>query len=149
MHEDDIVKAVQVLVYKSKELDLEKISLRERVQQIDEDSISIEQAIHALDSSYSPQKFRYRKTQKGYKFFKHGECQGLVLKIIRDSAVPIGSSSIVKKIMSDKGFDDSQSTYKSMFSTVSYVIKNLETRGLIIEMGIGNDGLSRLWSIVE
>lgn len=83
----------------------------------------------------------------GFKRFKSKESHTWVLDQLREAAQPITSGVMAERIIVAKGLEDTQELRTSIQRTLTGTLRRLEQRGLVIDVGRAENGLSALWQI--
>jgi hypothetical protein len=106
---------------------------------------SIDQTIHIFDESYDLRTIRAKRVSNE-RYFKNGEAKTMILDVLRTATEPMNTTSVSKKIASDKSIDSEESfNFERFCKVVLASLSRCESSGLIER--VGKDGLSILWRI--
>ena len=83
----------------------------------------------------------------GFKHFKQGESQTLVLDLLRVAEQPLTVAMLAAQIIANKGLEDAQDVRISIQRTLSGTLRRLKERGFVVEAGKDRDGLTVFWRI--
>ena len=83
----------------------------------------------------------------GFKHFKQGESQTLVLDQLRVAEQPLTVAMLAAQIIEAKGLEDVQEVRISIQRTLSGTLRRLKERGFVVEAGKDRDGLTVFWRI--
>ena len=83
----------------------------------------------------------------GFKHFKQGESQTLVLDQLRVADQPLSVAMLAAQIIEAKGMEDTDAVRISIQRTLSGTLRRLKERSFVVEAGKGIDGLTVFWQI--
>ena len=102
-------------------------------------------SIKLFAPDYKLESIRTKTPRRRNRFFRQGECQRLVLEILRDAEVPLSVRHITEIILQRKGLEMNP-------AMIEQVSKN--TRGVVMRLGGNNvvrsagvDGTSKTWKV--
>lgn len=97
--------------------------------------------------SLGTRRVRQSSVGGGFKRFKSKESHTLVLDQLRVAAEPLTTVMMCTAIMADRGMEDTKELRTSIQRTLTGTLRRLEQRGLVIDVGRAENGLSALWQI--
>ena len=83
----------------------------------------------------------------GFKHFKQGESQTLVLDLLRVAEQPLTVAILAAQIIEAKGLEDTDAVRTSIQRTLSGTLRRLKERSIVVEAGKGTDGLTVFWQL--
>ena len=90
----------------------------------------------------------HKVKRKRTHYFENGECKNIILTVLRTANKSLTTSEISIKVQEIKLIDRSDNTINKNFQRIIIqTLKNLEKNNLVHQVGLGEDGLSIIWSI--
>ena len=135
-------QVISGLVAKRDELAADMRERRQELERLAGELIHVEATIRLFDPSYRiggvPEHRRLRRQQR----FGSGECQRLVLEVLRDAAGPVTDRAIAQRLVAHKDLDISQGL-GPVQKTVVAVLRRLAAKGVARSVALAEG--ARAW----
>jgi hypothetical protein len=86
---------------------------------------------------------RVRRRRHRHQWFKPGECQRLVLEVLRDAPGPLSDHGVRAAVAVRKGLQDRPEVLASLHKTTQAVLRRLAGKGVARAVGLADGG--RAW----
>lgn len=130
------------LVAKRSELSGESEYHQSRVQEIKKELVTLDAAIRLFKPDYAIETIPGKEYRRKNKFFKNGECNRLLMDVIREANGPISTTSVIEAVAKHKGLEVNDIDRRAFSASIFTVLKRLQGRGVIREE-------SRIDSIIQ
>ena len=137
---------VSGLVAKRGELAGEAERCRRELHRLTEELSHLDATIRLFDPDYALGGIRVRQRRRGQRWFGSGECQRLVLEVLRDAAGPLSDAGVALAVASRKGLQDRPEVLAALQKTTLAVLRRLVGQGVARGVGLA-DGV-RAWERV-
>jgi hypothetical protein len=134
---------VSGLVAKRGELAGEAQHCRRELQRLADELGHLDATIRLFDPDYELGGIRPRKRRRGHRWFGPGECQRLVLEVLRDAAGPLSDQGVVVAVATRKGLQDRPEALSVLQKTTVAVLRRLAGKGAARALGLA--GGVRVW----
>ena len=119
------------LVAKRGELAGEVECHRRELQRLAEALGHVEATIRLFDPSYELGAIPARKRGSRQQWFGPGECQRLVLEVLRDAVEPLSGRALAREVLARKGLEDSRDILAVVQKTALAVLRRLVAKGVV------------------
>ena len=89
----------------------------------------VDATIRLFDANYAVDSVAARKRGHRQQWFGAGECQRLVLEVLRDAAEPLSGRALAQALMARKGLEDSREVLAVVQKTAMAVLRRLVAKG--------------------
>jgi hypothetical protein len=137
---------VSGLVAKRGELAGEAECCRRELHRLTEALGHLDATIRLFDPDYALGGIWVRKRRRGQRWFGSGECQRLVLEVLRDAAGPLSDVGVALAVATRKGLQDRPEVLAALQKTTLAVLRRLAGKGVARGVGLA-DGV-RAWERV-
>ena len=103
----------------------------------------LDATIRLFDPDYPIGRIRAERYRPRQRFFHPGECQRLVLEIVRDADSPLSTRVIAESLLQRKGLAATSTLIERMQKNALAVIRRLEAKGIVQE--VGTEGAAKSW----
>ena len=138
----DELALVSGLVAKRGELSGEAEHHRREFERLVQEVTHLDATIALFDPSYQVERVGRRRCLRRQQRFGSGECQRLVLEVLRDAAGPMSDRAIARRLVAHKGWDPSRGL-GPVQKTVLAVLRRLAAKGVAPSVVLG--GGARAW----
>jgi hypothetical protein len=137
-------RIVSGLVAKRGELAGEVEHCRRELQRLAVELGHLDATIRLFDPDYACGGIRPRKRRRGQRWFGQGECQRLVLEVLRDAAGPLSDQGVTVAVAACKGLQDRPETWAALQKTTLAVLRRLVGKGAACAVALADGG--RAWA---
>jgi hypothetical protein len=134
---------VSGLVSKRGELAGEAERCRREWQRLADELGHLDATIRLFDPDYDLGGIRPRQRRRGQRWFGPGECQRLVLDVLRDATEPLSDQGVTVAVATRKGLQDRTEALAALQKTTLAVLRRLVGKGAARAAGLA-DGV-RAW----
>jgi len=131
------------LVAKRGELAGEAEHCRRELHRLADELGHLDATIRLFDPDYDLGGIRPRKRRRGHHWFGPGECQRLVLEVLRDAAGPVSDQGMAVAVAARKGLQDRPEVLGALQKTILAVLRRLAGKGVANALGLA--GGIRAW----
>ena len=131
------------LVAKRGELAGELEHHRRELQRLAQALGHVEATIRLFDPSYELGAVAARKRGSRRQWFGPGECQRLVLEVLRDAVEPLSGRALAREVVVRKGLEDSRDVLAVVQKTALAVLRRLVAKGVVRRQALA-DG-TQVW----
>ena len=89
----------------------------------------VDATIRLFDESYTVDSVAARQHGRRQQYFGPGECQRLVLEVLRDAAEPLSGRALAQTVMARKGLEDRRDVLAVVQKTALAVLRRLVAKG--------------------
>ena len=132
------------LVHKRAELAGQIDNHRQEMTRLLEVVDQLDATIRLFDPAYPIGRIRAKRYRPRQHFSHPGECQRLVLEIFRDADSPLSTRRIAEFLLQRKGLAATSTLIERMQKNALAVIRRLETKGIVQE--VGTAGTGKTWT---
>ena len=137
---------VSGLVAKRGELAGQVEHYRRELQRLAEQLVHVDATIRLFDPSYDVKGIRARKQGQRSQRFRPGECQRLVLEVLRDALEPLSGGTLAQAVVARKGLGATGQELARVQKTALAVLRRLVAKGVARSAALP-DG-TRVWERV-
>ena len=119
------------LVAKRSELAGEVEHHRRELERLAQALGHVEATIQLFDPSYELEAIPTRKRGSRRQWFGPGECQRLVLEVLRDALEPLSGRTLAREVVARKGLEDSRDVLAVVQKTALAVLRRLVAKGVV------------------
>jgi hypothetical protein len=119
------------LVTKRGELAGEVEHHRRELQRLAEAWGHVDATIRLFDPGYELGALPASKRGSRQQWFGPGECQRLVLEVLRDAVEPLSGRALAREVMARKGLEDSRDVLAVVQKTALAVLRRLVAKGVV------------------
>ena len=134
---------VSELVAKRGDLAGQAEHCRRELQRLADELGHLDATIRLFDPAYDLGGIRPRKRRRGRRWFGPGECQRLVLEVLRDAAGPVSDQGVAVAVAARKGLQDRPEALAALQKTTLAVLRRLTGKGVARAVGLA--GGIRAW----
>ena len=134
---------VSGLVAKRSELAGQVEHYRRELHRLADELSHVDATIRLFDPTYDLGGIRARKRGHRNQWFGSGECQRLVLEVLRDALEPLSGRALTQALAARKGLEDSREVLAPVQKTASAVLRRLVAKGVVRSVALP-DG-TRAW----
>jgi hypothetical protein len=134
---------VSGLVAKRGELAGEAERCRRELHRLAEELGHLDATIRLFDPDYALGGIRVRKRRRGQRWFGSGECQRLVLEVLRDAVGPLSDAGVALAVATRKSLQDRPEVLAALQKTTLAVLRRLVGQGAARVVALA-DGM-RAW----
>ena len=138
---------VSGLVAKRSELAGEVEHHRRELQRLADELGHVDATIRLFDPTYDLSAIRMRKRSHRHQWFGQGECQRLVLDILREAVEPLSGNALTHALLLRKGLEPHGEAAAQVKKTASAVLRRLVVKGVVTPSALP-DG-TRVWALSE
>lgn len=138
---------VSGLVTKRGELAGEVEHYRRELQRLAEELGHVDATIRLFDPSYDLSAIRVRKRGPRNPWFGQGECQRLILEILREAVEPLSGNALTHALLVRKGLEGHHEAATQVKKTASAVLRRLVAKGVVRRSALP-DGTS-VWELSD
>lgn len=109
------------------------------IRRIKKDMATIDAAIKIFDPEFRIGSIKKKRVQAKNHFFKNGECNTLLMDLMREVARPQTTQEIVTEAAKRKGYDLDAIDSKAFTACLFTTIKRLQSKGIVREAGRQNN----------
>lgn len=91
----------------------------------------VDATIRLFDPGYELGSIPARTRGSRHQWFGPGECQRLVLEILRDAVEPLSSRALAQEVAARKGLEDRRDVLAVVQKTASAVLRRLVAKGVV------------------
>lgn len=135
------------LVAKRGELAGEVEHYRRELQRLADELGHVDATIHLFDPSYDLGAIRMRKRNHRNQWFGQGECQRLVLEVMREALEPLSGNALWHALLVRKGLEHHREAPAQVKKTASAVLRRLVAKGVVTRSSLP-DG-TRVWALSD
>ena len=135
---------VSGLVAKRGEVAGEAQHCRRELQRLADELGHLDATIRLFDPDYDLGGIRPRQRRRGHRWFGPGECQRLVLEVLRDAAGPLSDQGVAVAVATRKGVQDRPEALAALQKTTLAVLRRLAGKGAARAVGLADGG--RAWT---
>lgn len=136
---------VSGLVAKRGELAGEVEHYRRELQRLADELGHVDATIRLFDPSYDLGVIRVRQRSHRNQWFGQGECQRLVLEVLREAVEPLSGDALTKALLVRKGLVGHREAAAQVKKTASAVLRRLVAKG-VVRRSTRPDG-TRVWAL--
>ncbi len=122
---------VSGLVAKRGELAGEAEHCRRELQRLAVELGHLDATIRLFDPDYALGGIRPRTRRRGQRWFGSGECQRLVLEVLRDAAEPLSDQGVTAAVAVRKGLQERPEALAALQKTTLAVLRRLTGKGAV------------------
>jgi hypothetical protein len=122
---------VSGLVAKRGELAGEVEHHRRELQRLTDELGHVDATIRLFDPSYDLGAIRVRQRGHRHQWFRQGECQRLVLEVLREAVEPLSGNALTHALLVRKGLEPHHEAAAQVKKTASAVLRRLLAKGVI------------------
>ena len=134
---------VSGLVAKRGELAGEAERHRRELHRLADELVHLDATIRLFAPDYDLGGIRVRRRRHRHQWFKPGECQRLVLEVLRDAPGPLSDYGVRAAVAVRKGLQDRPEVLASLHKTTQAVLRRLAGQGVARAVGLADGG--RAW----
>ena len=134
---------VSGLVAKRGELAGEAQHCRRELQRLADALGHLDATIRLFDPDYDLGGIQPRKRRRGQRWVAPGECQRLVLEVLRDTAGPLSDQGVAVAVATRKGLQDRPEAQAALQKTTLAVLRRLAGKGCGARPRAGRRGAGR------
>ena len=123
------------LVAKHSELVREIDYHQNMLRQIKDNLTAVDTAIKLFDPSYDLDSIKTKRVHSKNRFFKHSECNTMVMDIMRVADRDMSTAEIVEEAANRKGIDLECVDRKAFTASLFTILKRLQKKEIIKEVG--------------
>jgi hypothetical protein len=123
------------LTSKHSELAGELEHLKKEVGRVQDELRVVDAAIKLFDADFDLRTLRAIGKRPANKFFKHGECNKLVIDVLRKAKGTLTTNEIAERTALAKGLDLATIDEGGLRACVLTILSRMRTRGMVIEAG--------------
>ena len=138
---------VSGLVTKRSELAGEVKHHRRELQRLADELGHVDATIRLFDPSYDLGAIRVRQRSHRHQWFGQGECQRLVLEILREAVEPLSGNALTHALLVHKGLEHHREAPAQVKKTASAVLRRLLAKG-VVRHSTRPDG-TRVWALSD
>jgi hypothetical protein len=138
---------VSGLVAKRSELAGEVDRYRQELKRLADELGHVDATIRLFDPSYDLSTIRIRKRGHRHQWFGQGECQRLVLEVLREAATPLSGNDLTHALLVRKGLEEQHEASIQIKKTASAVLRRLLVKGVVSRSALP-DG-TRVWALSD
>ena len=116
---------------------------RRALDQLAEELSHLDATIRLFAPDYDLGGIRVRRRRHRHQWFKPGECQRLVLEVLRDAPGPLSDQGVTAAVAVRKGLQDGPEVLASLHKTTQAVLRRLAGKGAARRVGLA--GGVRAW----
>ena len=131
---------VSGLVAKRGEVAGEAQHCRRELQRLADELGHLDATIRLFDPDYDLGGIRPRQRRRGHRWFGPGECQRLVLEVLRDAAGPLSDQGVAVAVATRKGVQDRPEALAALQKTTLAVLRRLAGKGAARAVGLADGG---------
>lgn len=98
----------------------------------------VDATIGLFDASYAPDSVAARQRGRRQQYFGAGECQRLVLEVLRDAPEPLSGRALAQAVMARKGLEDRREVLAVVQKTALAVLRRLVAKGAACRQVLAN-----------
>lgn len=121
---------VSGLVAKRGELAGEVERCRRELHRLADELGHLDATIRLFAPDYDLGRIRARKRRRAHHWFGPGECQRLVLEVLRDAAGPLSDQGVTVAVAARKGLQDHPEAFAAPQKTILAVLRRLAGKGV-------------------
>ena len=91
----------------------------------------VDATIRMFDPSYAVGAIPARTRGSRHRWFGPGECQRLVLEVLRDAIEPLSSRALAQAVAARKGLEDRRDVLAAVQKSASAVLRRLVAKGVV------------------
>ena len=129
---------VSGMVAKRGELAGEAEHCRRELQRVADELGHLDATIRLFDPDYALAGIRPRKRRRGQRWFGPGECQRLVLDVLRDAPAPLSDQGVTVAVAARKGLQDRPEVLVALQKTTLAVLRRLAGKGAARALGLAD-----------
>ena len=103
---------------------------RQELQRLAEQLVHVDATIRVFDPSYDVKGIRARRQGDRSQRFRSGECQRLVLEVLRDAVEPLSGRTLAQAVLARKGLAGSGQELARVQKTALAVLRRLVAKGV-------------------
>jgi hypothetical protein len=126
------------LVAKRGELAGEAERCRRELHRLADEQRHLDATIRLFAPDYDLGRIRPRKRRPGHHWFGPGECQRLVLEVLRDAAGPLSDQGVTVAVAARKGLQDHPEAFAALQKTILAVLRRLAGKGVAQVVGLAD-----------
>ena len=134
---------VSGLVAKRGEVAGEAQHCRRELQRLADELGHLDATIRLFDPDYDLGGIRARQRRRGHHWFGPGECQRLVLEVLRDAAGPLSDQGVAVAVATRKGVQDRPEALAALQKTTLAVLRRLVGKGAAQSVALAD--AARAW----
>ena len=138
---------VSGLVAKRGELAGEVAQYRQELQRLAEELGHVDATIRLFDPTYDLGAIRVKRPSHRNQWFGPGECQRLVLDVLREAVEPLSGSALTQALAARKGLASDHEAPVQVKKTASAVLRRLVAKGVVRRLVLV-DG-TRAWALLS
>ena len=138
---------VSGLVAKRSELAGEVEHYRRELQRLADELGHVDATIRLFDPSYDLGTIRVRKRGPRNQWFAQGECQRLILEILREAVEPLSGHTLTHALLVRKELEGHREAATQVKKTASAVLRRLLAKGVVRRSTLS--GGTRAWELSE
>ncbi len=123
------------LTAKHSELAGELNHLKNEMARVSDEIAVVGAAIKLFDSDFDLRTLRAKGKRPANKFFKHGECNTVVIDTLRRAKGTLTTNQIAERAAQVKNLDMAEIDLAGLRACVLTVLSRLRTKGVVIEAG--------------
>lgn len=135
------------LVAKRAEMTGQLEHYRKEMLRLESGLAHLDATIKLFSPDFNLRGVRTKEYRRRNHFFQPGECQRMVLEIIRDLADTFSSRQIAEQLVARKGLEATPDMIKQMQKNAGATLRGLEKKATIRPMG--RDGTGQTWELVS
>ena len=128
------------LVAKRAELAGRIAACRRELERLETDVGHVDGAIKLFAPDYKLESIRPKATGRGQRLFRQGECQRLVLEILRDASPPLSAARLAEALAQRKGLEATPALIEQLRKRALGALRRLTGKGVIAAAGTDADG---------
>ena len=98
----------------------------------------VDATIRLFDASYAHDSVAAHKRGRRQQYFGAGECQRLVLEVLRDASEPLSGRALAQAVMARKGLEDRRDVLAVVQKTALAVLRRLVAKGAVRRQVLAN-----------
>ena len=129
---------VSGLVAKRGELAGEVERCRRELHRLADELGHLDATIRLFAPDYDLGRIRARKRRRAHHWFGPGECQRLVLEVLRDAAGPLSDQGVTVAVAARKGLQGHPEAFAALQKTTLAVLRRLAGKGVAQVVGLAD-----------
>jgi hypothetical protein len=126
------------LVAKRGELAGEVEHCRRELHRLADELGHLDATIRLFDPAFDLGGIRPRRRRRGHHWFGPGECQRLVLEVLRDAVGPLSDPGVTAAVAARKGLQDRPEVLVALQKTILAVLRRLAGKGVANALGLAD-----------
>lgn len=138
---------ITALVAKRSELSGLVEDYQKEIARINGEIKTLDAAIKIFDSEYDLGTVKAKAYRRKNSFFKARQANTLILDVLREATEPLSTVEVANRVADKKGLDKTAIDLKALRATIATTLRGQRSKGLVQEVGLADDGHTRLWRL--